>query len=65
MTRPAFIEIDGKHYRWRDLIALRQNQLRAYAAAVQQPLFALIADCRPQSQQTASGRYTEPILFDR
>ena len=65
MTRPAFIEIDGKHYRWRDLIALRQNQLRAYAAVVQPPLFELIEDCRPQSQQTASGRYTEPILFDR
>jgi hypothetical protein len=65
MSRPAFIEIDGKQHRWRDLIALRQNQLRAYAAAAQPALFELIDDCRPQSQKTASGRYAEPVLFDR
>jgi hypothetical protein len=28
MTRPAFVEIDGKLYRWRDLIARRREQLR-------------------------------------
>jgi hypothetical protein len=64
MRRPAFVEIDGKLYRWRDLIARRREQLRAYAAAAQPALFELIDDSRPPSQRTAAGRYSEPVLFD-
>jgi hypothetical protein len=65
MSRPAFVEIDGKLYRWRDLIAQRREQLRTHAAAAQPALFALIDDRRPASQHTAAGRYREPMLFDR
>jgi hypothetical protein len=65
MSRPAFVEIDGKLYRWRDLLARRREQLRACAVAAQPALFELIEDCRPRSQHTAAGRYSEPLLFDR
>jgi hypothetical protein len=65
MSRPAFVEIDGKLYRWRDLLARRREQLGACAAAAQPALFELIEDCRPRSQHTAAGRYSEPMLFDR
>jgi hypothetical protein len=37
MTRPAFIEIDGKLVRWRDLVARQREQLRAYATAASRP----------------------------
>jgi hypothetical protein len=63
MSRPAFIEIDGKRYLWRALVALRREQLRAREAATQRALFELIDDCRPTSQRTAAGRYSEPMLF--
>jgi hypothetical protein len=59
---PRMIEIDGKRYPWRDIVALR----RAAAREARQPaLFALIDDRRAESQRTASGRYQEPLLFDR
>jgi hypothetical protein len=60
MRRPAFVEIDGKLYRWRELVARRREQLRAYAAALQPALFELIDDSCPRSQRTAAGRYSEP-----
>jgi hypothetical protein len=63
MTRPAFIEIDGKPVRWRDLVARRREQLRACATAAQPTLFELKEDCRPESERTAAGRYSEPNLF--
>ena len=28
MSRPLYIEIDGRRYRWRDLVALRRAQLQ-------------------------------------
>jgi hypothetical protein len=65
MRRPAFIEIDGKLHCWRDLVARRREQLRAYAAAAQPALFELIDDSCPRSQRTADGRYREPVLFGR
>jgi hypothetical protein len=65
MTRPAFIEIDGKTVRWRDLVGLRREQLRTCAATAAKPaLFELREDYHPQSGRTASGRYREPTLFD-
>jgi len=63
MSRPAFIEIDGKRYLWRELVALRREQLRAREATTQPALFELIDDCRPASQRSAAGRYSEPMLF--
>jgi hypothetical protein len=43
MTVPKFIEIDGKPHLWRDIVKLRQEQLRAAAEAapVQRPLFEM------------------------
>ena len=63
MPRPAFIEIDGKLYLWRDIIARRKEQLRTQAVAQQPQLFELKHDPRPESERTASGRYREPTLF--
>jgi hypothetical protein len=56
MRRPAFVEIDGKLYRWRELVARRREQLRAYAAAAQPTLFELVEDSCPRSQRTAADR---------
>jgi hypothetical protein len=60
---PRFIEIDGRRYLWRDLLELRREQRAAARATEQPPLFALRADCRPQAERTAAGRYLEPSLF--
>jgi hypothetical protein len=61
MALPRFIEIDGRRYLWRDLVALR----RAQAAPVeQQPaLFALREDHRPAGECNAAERYSELNLF--
>jgi hypothetical protein len=63
MTHPAFIEIDGRRYVWRDLVQKRREQLRATAKAVQPALFELRDDSRPATERTAAGRYLEPSLF--
>ena len=65
MSQPKFIDIDGKRYLWRDVLQLRREQLRAFARAVQPPLFELRLDHRPEQQRTAAGRYREPSLFAR
>ena len=41
MTRPSFIVIDGKRYRWRDIQQLRREQLAAARQDTQLPLFGL------------------------
>ena len=64
MPCPRFIEIDGKRYLWRDVLALRRAQLVGARAERQPPLFQLIEDARPKSARTAAGRYMEPLLFD-
>jgi hypothetical protein len=61
MPLPRFIEIDGRRYLWRDLVALRRAQ--AMPRAAQPALFELIEDCRPPSERTAAGRYQAPSLF--
>jgi hypothetical protein len=61
MALPRFIEIDGRRYRWRDLVALRRAQ--ATPPEPQPTLFELRDDSRPASQQTVRGRYEEPTLF--
>jgi hypothetical protein len=66
MTRAPFIVIDGKAYRWKDVLDLRRAQLAAVEAAQgsQLALFATLRDDRrPPAERTASGRYLEPSLF--
>jgi hypothetical protein len=60
MTRAPFIAIDGKLYRWKDILDLRRAQLAAAGAAqTSQPaLFATLHDDRrPRAERAASGRY--------
>ena len=66
MSRPDSIIIDGRAYRWRDIIELRRQQLEVWKAArPEQPaLFALKVDSRPARQRTVAGRYFEPSLLD-
>jgi len=67
MTVAPFIVIDGKHYRWKDILELRRAQLAALAAvqARQLALFDLLHDDRrPPAERTASGRYQQPALFE-
>jgi hypothetical protein len=65
MSAPRFIEIDGKRHLWRDIVKLRQEQLRSAAEAepTQQILFELHEDFRPATERSAATRYIEPSLF--
>ncbi len=63
MSRVPFIVIDGKRHLWRDILELRRTQLAEYRKERQPPLFPLVEDARTPSQRTASGRYSEPLLF--
>ncbi|MEA2823005.1 MAG: hypothetical protein QOJ86_5009 [Bradyrhizobium sp.] len=65
MTRDVVI-VDGRALSWKRICELRRAQLEARRLAEgQQPaLFPLVDDCRPPSQANASGRYSEPSLFD-
>jgi hypothetical protein len=66
MSRPAFVEIDGKRYLWRDILEARRAQIAAARRAEQLALFDdLIEDSRPPSQRRADGRYSEPMLFEQ
>lgn len=58
-----FIEIDGKRYAWRDLVARYREQAKRERAP-EPTLFEMKEDVRPASQKTAAGRYAEPSLFD-
>jgi len=66
MSRAPFIVIDGKAYRWKDILDLRRAQLAAAGAAQasQLALFAALHDDRrPSAERRAAGRYLEPSLF--
>jgi hypothetical protein len=63
MTSFRFIDIDGKHYLWRDLLELRREQKKAHTRAQQPALFELKDDCRPMAERIAADRYREPSLF--
>jgi hypothetical protein len=61
MALPRFVDIDGRRYLWRDLVALRRAQA---TPAMQQPvLFALREDHRPAGERDVAERYREPSLF--
>ena len=66
MSRPANIIIEGRAYRWRDILELRRQEVAAWKAARpdQPALFPLIEDARPKSERTAASRYAEPSLLD-
>ena len=51
MSRAPFIAIDGRLYRWKDILDLRRAQLAAAGAAQasQLALFATLHDDRPPS----------------
>ena len=66
MSRAPFILIDGRLYRWKDILEMRRAQLAAAGAAEasQLALFATLHDDRrPPAERTASGRYLQPSLF--
>jgi hypothetical protein len=61
MPLPRTIEIDGRRYIWRELVALRRTQA---TPRVQQPtLFELREDYRPPGERNAAERYEAPSLF--
>jgi hypothetical protein len=63
MPLPRFIDIEGRRYLWRDLVALRQTQV---TPRPEQPaLFELREDHRPPGERSAAERYQEPSLFTR
>jgi hypothetical protein len=62
---PRTINIDGKLYLWSEIVALRRTQIAAARRAEQLALFEMIEDSRPPSQRTVTGRYSEPMLFER
>jgi hypothetical protein len=61
VSLPRFVEIDGRRYLWRDLVALRLAQ--AQPRAEQPALFELREDHRPSGERNAAERYCEPSLF--
>lgn len=64
MSRHNTIIIDGKRYRWRDILQMRQEQRTAAARVSQLALFAALPDdSRPAHERTASRRYQQPSLF--
>jgi hypothetical protein len=65
MPSPRFIVIGGKRHLWRDVLALRRQQLAQWRAQQQPALFPLVDDARPKAARSAAGRYFEPLLFDR
>ena len=66
MTRAPFLVIDGKLYRWKDILELRRAQLAARRSRTSKPdgvICNLHDDRRPPAERTASGRYLQPGLF--
>jgi len=63
MKKPIIV-IEGKYYRWRDILELRREQLTVPAKVEQLALFAdLPQDSRPAYERTAADRYLQPSLF--
>jgi hypothetical protein len=56
------VEIGGKRYLWRDLLKLRREQKKVLRHA-QLTLFERKEDRRPETQRSAEGRYSQPLLF--
>jgi hypothetical protein len=58
--------VDGHAFSWKRLCQLRRDQLEAArkAEAAQLALFEARKDCRPATERTAAGRYSEPGLLE-
>ena len=61
MPLPRFIDLHGRRYLWRDLIALRHAQ--AVPSPGQPTLFELREDHRLPGERNPAERYREPNLF--
>jgi len=59
-----YVELDNKRWLMREVLRLYKEQRAEERRAKQLVLFELKDDSRPQSQQTASGRLAEPLLFE-
>jgi hypothetical protein len=57
------VDIGGVRYLWRDILMLRREQRKAERQP-QAALFELKEDRRPETQRSAGGRYSEPLLFE-
>ena len=57
-----YIVIGGVRYEWKEIRRLRREQVSA-TRKQQLVLFEMKDDCRPPSQKTADGRFSEPPLF--
>jgi hypothetical protein len=61
---PPTLVIDGKRYRWPDILALRRQQVAAARRTEQLTLFATLPeDSRPRHERTTADRYRQPSLF--
>jgi hypothetical protein len=66
MSRAPFLVIDGRLYRWKDILDLRRAQLAATGAAEASqlaPFATLHDDRRPPAERTAAGRYLHPSFI--
>ena len=65
MKAPDTIMIDGRAFRWRQILDIRRRQIEAWKTTQrQQPaLFELMDDRRPEPERTAAGHYHEPTLL--
>ena len=57
-----YIVISGVRYEWKEIRRLRREQVSA-TRKQQLVLFEMKDDCRPASQKSADGRFSEPPLF--
>jgi hypothetical protein len=58
-----YVTINGVRLLWRDVLKMRREQVKAARQPQQETLFPLVEDSRPATQQTARGRYEQPLLF--
>lgn len=64
MPRPRYIELDGKRYPWKSVVAAYNEQAKAAAVPEQPALFGdLHEDIGPPGERTAAERCREPNLF--
>lgn len=63
LPRPAYLDLNGTRYLWRDLIELRRNQLAAARRLEQPSLFELVEDREPACEGIAALRCRKPSLL--
>jgi hypothetical protein len=63
MSLPRFIDIDGRRYLWRDLVALRQAQALPRAEAADPVRIARGSPPAGRAQRRRAVLRTEPVLL--